>query len=496
MLSENAVNIVKQRFCAKGETVTDVFLRVARTLSMGDVRFEEDLYDAMIHGYFMPASPTLRNAGFEKRLLHPCAVLPIYDNIESIYETLKNVAILFHYGAGVGMSYSPLRPKGDSLSSGGETSGVISFMKVFNETIECVKEGGFRKGGILGVLDVDHPEILDFITCKLKGGFTNFNLSVLVTDDFFKKCELGESIPLYNPKDGHVWDYVDAKNILDLMAFAAHQCGCPGVIFYDRIAVDNPFDEDIRAANLCSELPLPPNVMCNLGSINISKFVKGDTFDSEGFARYVELGTKALLNINKIAWYPLDEITEMMNKYNPIGLGIAGMADLLIKLGIYYDSEEHIDLIREIGKPYVEITNTLAPNSAYKRSLPPTGTCSILLDCSPATEPIFDREYERHLTVGILKEKRDIYDSKYVRTAHEIEPWWRLRIQSVWQNEIIDSSISSTINLPHNATVETVKAIYKQGWKMGLKGVTVFRDGCRDQQVYNHISCEDGECSL
>lgn len=496
-LSKNARKLLKDRYCVGNEKPLDVFKRVAGALSLGDDRFEKDLYKAMIGGYFMPASPTLRNAGFKKKLLHPCCVLPISDNVESIFETIKNTAICFHFGAGVGISFSSLRPKGDVLSSGGMTSGVLSFLEIFDKVTESVKEGGFRKGGVLGVLDVNHPEILDFISYKLKGRLNNFNISVMMTDEFMKKVKDNKKINLINPRDKSVWSNIGAGDLFELIAFAAYSSGDPGLLFYDRINKDNPLypKKPITACNLCSELPLFENLMCNLGSINLSKFVKGNKFDSNKFGRYVKLGTRTLLNINGCSWYPLPEITKNMKEFDPVGLGLAGMADLLIKLGIYYDSEEHLKLIDEIKKPYVEITNKIAKKSFYKRSLPPTGSVSILLDASPATEPIFETIFERHLTIGILEETRDLYKSKYVRTAHQVSPDWRLKIQAKWQNEVIDSGISSTINLPNNATVEQIKDIYYKAWELGLKGITIFRDGSKDGKqvlkVSNRKKCDE-----
>lgn len=498
MLSKNAEMILHKRYCRNNETPMDVYKRVSETFAMGDEKFKKRLYSAMVNGYFVPASPAIRNAGMKRTLLHPCAVLGIEDTIENIFEAIKKTAILFHYGAGVGINFSKLRPKGFKLSSGGEASGAVSFISLFDRVTEEVKQGGFRKGGVLGVLDCNHPDIYFFITSKLRGGLTNCNLSVLVTDDFMNKVKSEDYFDL--SFNGIQYNRVKAKDLFERICFSAHQCGCPGLLFYDRINKDNPYypQKDIRCGNLCSELPLFEDLMCNLGSLNLSKFIKKNHFDTLKFAQYIELATRTLLNINGCGWYPYHNITENMKKYNPIGVGLAGFADLLIKLGIYYASDDTLKIIDEIKKPYIEITNRLAPNSFYKRSLPPTGTCSILLDCSPAIEPIYDRNYKRFLSFGVIEEKRDIYSSKYAQTAYEISPEWRIKIQSKWQNDVIDSAISSTINLPKETTVEKVKEIYYSAWEAGLKGITIFIDQSKEGgQVYKKITCSDGEsCSL
>jgi ribonucleoside-diphosphate reductase alpha chain len=497
-ISKNAHLVLKQRYCQGNEQPKDVYYRVASALSMGDTKFRNALYGGMYKGILMPASPTLRNAGFKQRVLHPCACLSIEDNIPSIFKTLSDVGVLFQHGAGVGINFSTLRPKGDKLSRGGETTGVLSFLRLFDYVTETVKQGGFRKGGILGILDDNHPEILSFIAAKLKGGFTNCNLSVLITKEFMAAVD--NDTPWELKFNGKIYDVVQARYLFEMMCLAAHQCGCPGLLFYDRINKDNPYFPDLKlkTANLCAELPLPDGTMCNLVSINVSRFVKRNKFDASGFAQYVRLATRAALAINGVGWFPLQEIAANMAKYQPIGVGIAGMADLLIKLGIYYDSDDHLKLIDELKVPYIHITNKIAPHSFYKRSLPPTGTCSLLLDCSPATEPVFDSVFERHLTVGVLEETRELYKSKHVRTAHQISPDWRLKIQAKWQNEVVDSGISSTVNLPRSTSLKAVEDIYRKAFSMGLKGITVWRDECRDEQVMRRKTCDEttGECHL
>lgn len=504
-LSKNAITLLQQRYCQSNEKPQDVYKRVANALSLGDSKFEKHLYQSMIDSIFLTNSPCLRNAGQKKSLLHACFILPIEDNIESIFETLKNMALIFHYGGGVGINFSKLRSKDTPLSSGGSSSGVLSFMEVFDSTTNAVKQGGFRRGALMGILNFDHAEIMDFIRSKLKDNLTNFNISVLMTDKVMNAVEKNEKIELINPHNNEIINTVNAKDLFDLVCFSAWNSGDPGMLFYDRINKDNKLFPKIKivTTNPCGEVPLPEYGACCLGSLNLSKFVKGDKFDMSSFSKHVELATRALLNMNAISWYPLPQITKTMKELNPIGVGVMGFADALIKLGIAYDSQECLNFIDEIAKPYIEITNKLAKDSFYKRIIAPTGSLSILADCSSSIEPIFETTFERHLTVGVLEETRDIYKSKYVRTAHDVSPEWHLKVQAKWQ-EKLDGACSKTINLPHNASVDDIKNIYINAWKSGVKGVTVFRSGSKGgvlvkKEVKKDAlkpKCSDEQCHL
>jgi len=498
MLSKNAISLIQQRYAHKGETPELVLKRVAKALSLGDERFEKALFKLMLDGVFLPASPTLRNAGIKKTLLHPCHVLPIYDSIDSIFECIKNSAIIFHYGGGVGYNMSELRPKGFPLSSGGESSGVVSFLEIFDKVTDVVRQGGFRRGASLAVLDYDHPEIENFITSKLSGRLSNFNISVLVNNEFMSKINSEEKIDLkFNKK---AVGSIKAKDIFDLISYSAYLVGDPGLLFYDRINQDNKLlstGAEIKACNPCGEVPLLPWNCCNLGAINLSKFANKNSFDFKKFSKAVELGIRTLRNINSIGWYPFPEMSKQMKLNDPCGLGFLGFADCLIKLGIYYDSDEAIRFIDEICKPYVEITDRIAPESFYKRSQQPTGSLSILADASPGIEPVFHKEFERRLSVGIIEEVRSLYKSKYCRTAHEISPEWHLKIQSAFQ-KYIDAGVSKTCNIPNGSSVEEIRQIYIMAYKMGVKGITVFRDNCKNGQqiIVKKQSCEDGTCYL
>ena len=501
-ISKNAKILLQQRYCHPGETYKDVYKRVANALSLGDNKFENKLRKAMEDGIFLPNSPCLRNAGIKKGLLHACFVLPILDDMESITEALRNMIIIFKNGGGVGINFSKLRPKNASLGSGGSSSGVISFMGLFDVATEVVKQGGFRRGALMGILNFEHPEIMTFIESKssiVEGSpkLKNFNISVMISDVFMEKIEKGEDIELINPQDNKVWNKINAKTIFDIICYSAWKSGDPGLLFYNRINKDNPLFPKIKikATNPCGEVPLPEYGACCLGSINISKCLKYNKFDFDKFRKYLEIASRALRNNNAISWYPLQQITKVMKELDPIGIGIIGFADCLIQLGILYDSEETLKFIDEIGKVYRETTNKIAEKCFYKRIIAPTGSLSILADCSSGIEPIFETTFERHLTIGVLEETREIYKSKYVRTAHQISPEWHLKVQAQWQ-KWLDGSISKTINLPNEASVDEVKKIYIDAWKKGCKGITIFRDGCKEGVLRKISKCDNESCHL
>jgi ribonucleoside-diphosphate reductase alpha chain len=495
MLTKSAEALLLKRYAHKGETVEAIFKRVAKAIAIRDQKFEEELYQAMINGIFLPNSPCIRNAGIKKGCLSACFVLPVDDSISGIYQTLTNMAMVFQRGGGVGINFSPLRPKDAPLSSGGTSSGAVSFMDIFDATTEVVKSGGFRRGAAIFVLDVNHLDIEEFCQAKLKGKLQNANLSVLVNDEFMKSAVKNKLINLtYADK---IKKEVNASNILDLMSFGAWVSGDPGILFYDRINKDNPKFPDIKinCCNPCGEVPTVPWGACVLGSLNLTKFIHGDSFDFMAFETGLILSTRALLNVNTINVYPITQIQKMMHELNSIGVGIMGFADALIMLGIYYDSKECLDFIGELGKRYVKITNEIASDSFLKRSIAPTGSLSILADCSSGIEPIFSRSFQRELVVGTFHEERKIYQSKYCHTAYEIEPEWHLKIQAKWQ-EYIDQGVSKTINCPSDTTVSDIKKIYIQAWKMGVKGVTIFRDKSIEGVLKPINTCDGEVCYL
>jgi ribonucleoside-diphosphate reductase alpha chain len=450
----------------------------------------------MVKGIFLPNSPAMFNAGYSN-MLHACCALGIEDNMESIAKFGYNMQMMFKHGAGVGANYSYLREKDAPLSKGGSSSGVMSLLDVVNKQVDYVKQGGKRRGAAMSILFYWHPEALSFIQSKIKGGLENMNLSIMVTDEFMRAVEKGENFDVISPKSGKVGT-MHAEDMFDIIAFCAWSCGCPGLLFFDRINEDNPFYPDmvIDTTNPCSESPIPKDSLCTLGSINLSKFVRNGEFNFERFADVVELAETSLLNMNKAGWYPFDFMKEAMDKYNPVGLGVMGFADALIKMEVMYDSDGAIDFINAVGKIYKEVTERVAPTSFYRRIIAPTGSLSILADCSSGIEPVFADVFERNLTVGKIEETRELYKSRYCRVAHDISPDWHLKIQAAWQRWA-DGGISKTINLPHDATFRDVRSAYMAAWKNRVKGVTVYRDMSKDEQVlYRKPNCEGDTCML
>jgi len=498
-LSKVAIDLLRQRYSHKGESSEAIFKRVSKALAIRDDKFEKELYDLMTGGLFLPNSPCIRNAGKKKACLSACFVLPISDSIDGIFETLRNMALIFQRGGGTGTNFSSLRPKGASLTSGGTSSGVISFLQIFDATINTIKQGGFRKGASLATLDFDHPEITDFCRAKLTRQLTNFNLSVMVTDQFMKMATSKKNGSVELKHSGKVYNTIPAKDILDLIALGAWVSGDPGLLFFDRINKDNKYypQQVIRATNPCGEIPSLEYGACVLGSINLSKFVEGNNFNFERFYDVAKLATRALLNINIINAYPIPQVTKVMQDLNSVGVGLMGFADCLILLGIKYDSQECLDFIDKLCEPYIKATEEVAPDSFFKRSIAPTGSLSIIADCSAGIEPIFDTSFERRLTIGTIEETRDIYKSEFCRTAHQVSPEWHLKIQGEFA-KFIDAGVSKTINAPYNIGVEQIKKIFVDAWKMGVKGITVFREGSIEGAWVStrENSCEGDTCYL
>lgn len=504
MLSKNAVYLLQKRYCKENESPEGVFRRVAETLSLKDSKFEEKLYDAMTGGVFLPNSPCLFNAGTPKGNLHACYVLPIQDDLNSIFKTVSDMAKIFKSGGGVGINFSKLREKGSPLSGGGASSGVLSFMGIFDHVVDTVKQGGKRRGALIGILNHNHPEIFDFIRVKLEGKLQNFNLSVMVDDAFMKASETDKKIPIKSTS-GQVLANIKAKDIYELVCFTAWCNGDPAFLFFDRINKDNPYYPEIiiDTCNPCSEVAMPHNSACCLGSINVSKFVWKNEFNFERFEDACRLAMRALTAMNQVSYYPLPEIEELMKKQNPVGVGIMGFADCLIKLSIKYDSQECLDFIDKLGESYKKSTDEYNKDQFYfyRRIVAPTGSLSLLADCSSGIEPVYDTTFERRLTVGVVEETRDLYKSEFVRTAHQVAPDWHVKVLAQWQ-KYVNGGVSKTVNLQNDASVDDIKAIYRMAWKMGCKGITVYRDGCRGEngQVLvskaSHGKCEGESCTL
>ncbi len=562
-LTANATAVLRHRYLRRkpdgtpAETPADLFRRVARNIARAerlyDPRiplrpFEARFFDLMARLEFLPNSPTLMNAGRELQQLAACFVLPVEDSLESIFEAVKHTALIHQSGGGTGFSFSHLRPKNDPVSTtNGIASGPVSFIKVFNTATEVIKQGGTRRGANMGVLRIDHPDILDFIGAKeTPGALTNFNLSVAVTDAFMKARARRRAYPLINPRTGKPVGRVSAAAVFDRLVQAAWRSGEPGVLFLDRINEANPTPHigRIEATNPCGEQPLLPYESCNLGSINLARMVKGTgagrQVDYAKLARVIPVAVRFLDNVIDMNSYPLPEIEAVTKGNRKIGLGVMGWADLLIQLGIPYDSRDALALAdRVMGFIQAQAREASAALAAERGVFPnykgsrleeqglrlrnatcttvaPTGTLSIIAGCSAGIEPLYAVSFVRivleerrlpELHAGFVQAmRREGLWSKALRrkiaeresiqglteiplslrrlflTAHDLSPEAHIAMQAVFQKHS-DSAVSKTINLPHDATGKDVARAFTLAYELGCKGVTVFRSGTRDGQV-------------
>jgi len=557
-LSLNALKVLERRYLRKDEygrpieTPLEMFERVARNIAEAEKNYGKDPEDAykkffelMTSLKFLPNSPTLMNAGTELQQLAACFVLPVGDSIEEIFDAVKYTALIHKTGGGTGFSFTHLRPKNDVVkSTGGIASGPLSFMRVFDVATDIIKQGGKRRGANMGILRYDHPDIFDFITAKsTEGILSNFNISVAITEEFMKAVENDEEIDLINPRDGKPVRRVKARVIFDLLVYNAWKSGDPGIIFVDRLDRDNPTPHigHIESTNPCGEQPLLPYEACNLGSINLSKFVKDGKIDYDDLKEVVYTAVHFLDNVIDMSRYPLEQIDRMVRGNRKIGLGVMGFADMLIQLGIPYNSDEALQKAEEImsfiSKTAKEKSRQLAeergafPNfkgsvfdqrgdppirNATLTTIAPTGTISIIGGCSSGIEPLFAVVYIRNVMEGaellevnpyfertakeqgfyseeLMREVARTGSVQHVRgipekvkrlfvTAHDIHPEWHVRMQAAFQKHV-DNAVSKTVNLPYHATPRDVEMIYMLGYKLGVKGITVYRDGSKSEQV-------------
>ena len=603
-LSYNAIKLLEKRYLVRDpktlnvlETPQMLFKRVAKHIAKAELNYSDDLslirvieekfYEILSNLYFLPNTPTLMNAGLDIGQLSACFVIPVHDDMNSIFEALRVMALVHKTGGGTGFDFSELRPEGDVVAStAGVASGPVSFMRIFDVATDVIKQGGKRRGANMGVLHVWHPDILKFVRSKsgdLKDVvLQNFNISVGVTDEFMIKALKRENFPLVNPRTGEIVREINAGELFDEICLRAWESGDPGLLFMDEINRRNPVKHlgEIRATNPCGEQPLYPYESCNLGSINLEKFVNNGKIDWVGLAEAVKLAVRFLDDVIDMNKYPIEEIKKATLKTRRVGLGVMGWAHMLIKLGIRYDSDDALYLAEKIMEwieynaiiASIELARERGAFPAFKGSdwekgilpidtaresvfdskklsnrvidivkdrpevnweslrnvvkkgirnatittIAPTGSIGIIAGTSTGIEPIFAIAFMRYVSVGTFMEvnklfldklnnflpiidKRKLLESvlsngsvqdaplskdlkQIFVTAHDIDPEWHVKMQAAFQR-FTDNAVSKTINLRHNASIDDVKRSFLLAWKLGCKGITVYRDQSKSIQV-------------
>lgn len=565
-LPMNSIRVLAKRYLRKDEngkileSTGELFRRVADNIAQADLIYdknadvkktEEEFYGMMTKMEFLPNSPTLMNAGRELQQLSACFVIPVGDSIEEIFDAVKYTAIVQKSGGGTGFSFSRLRPKGDFVkTTSGVASGPISFMKIFDVTCEQIKQGMMRMGANMGILRVDHPDVLEFITCKESGlGFSNFNISIALTDKFMDALRKNEDYDLITPRSKKVAGKMPARKVFDLIVMMAWKNGDPGIIFIDRInhSASNPTPNlgEIESTNPCGEQPLLPFESCNLGSINLVKMLKpsdkGYEIDWDKLKDIVRKSVHFMDNVIDMNRFAIPQIKKMTTENRKIGLGAMGFADMLIMLEIPYNSEEAERIAEKVMKFIDEESKNASSELAEKRgafpnfegsihdkpgarllrnatttTIAPTGTLSIIAGCSSGVEPLFAVAFTRNVMGGAeLVEVNPLFETALIKEAlhsddimkkvalsgtvqhinelpkdirkmfvcaHDITPEWHVRIQAAFQ-KYTDNAVSKTINFPHNASPKDVEDAYMLAYKLGCKGVTIYRDKSREAQV-------------
>ena len=559
-LSVNARKVLERRYLLKDEegriieSPRAMFRRVAKAVAEADLlynegqntkKLEEEFFRLMTNLEFLPNSPTLMNAGTEIGQLSACFVLPVGDSIREIFDAVKNMALIHQSGGGTGFSFSRLRPKDDVVkSTGGIASGPLSFMRVFDEATEIIKQGGRRRGANMGILRVDHPDIVDFIRAKERRGFlNNFNISINATDLFMESLKANGKYDLVNPRTGKVTKTMRVKQVFGRAVRSAWKTGDPGFLFIDEINRYNPTPllGEIESTNPCGEQPLLPYESCNLGSINLSKMVRDGTIDWEKLKRTVHLGIHFLDNIIDVNKFPLSEIEAITKGNRKIGLGVMGFAEMVIQLGISYASDEALEVAErameyiqreaiaksmELARwrgPFPNFKGSLWEQRGYERmrnasitTIAPTGTLSIIADTSSGIEPLFAISFYREILEGTtLLEVNSLFQSlaedegiagkelmerialkgsiqdlpsvpdslkRTFLTALDIPYGWHIKMQAAFQ-KYTDNAVSKTVNLPHEASIEDVARAYLMAYERKCKGITIFRYGSKHHQV-------------
>ncbi len=559
-LTKNALELLKRRYLVRDEegnvteTPRKLFRRVAEAVAKAELLYDQNaditdlsnkFYQIMSNFEFLPNSPTLMNAGTPLGQLSACFVIPVGDSMRDILSPVLYMGLIQQSGGGTGFSFSKLRPKDDIVrTTMGKASGPVSFLRVFDVATDVVKQGGKRRGANMGILRVDHPDIKEFITAKTdNASFTNFNLSVAVTDDFMEKVERNEMYKLTNPRTKKTVETLPAREIFDLIVASAWKTGDPGIVFIDEINRHNPTPHlgHIESTNPCGEQPLLPYESCNLGSINVSKFVKNKSIDRDRLKGVIRLAVRFLDNVIDVNKYPLQEIERITRDNRKIGLGVMGFADLLIKLWIPYDSDEAINIAEKLMEFISDEARNMSQDLARSRgsfpnfegsiwekeglkhlrnatitTIAPTGSISIIAGCSSGIEPLFAVVFVRNVLNGTqmlevhpifeeIAKERGFYSENVIKRialtgsiqdfedvpddvkrifvmAHDIAPEWHVKMQAAFQ-EHCDNAVSKTVNLPRDATLKDVENVFKLAYKLKCKGITVYRDRSKAEQV-------------